>query len=183
MIKCIVKYSLIISLACVPLLGQTKNDSIDIKAIVKQQILAAKERQNQQILLKPEPYKAEQVSMIPATKADFTDPLYIKIGVLALASFIAVGFVLKRRMKMRKIENRMNLRKNIKAIREEQLVKEMDPRLKSIRKRLCMTSNYLNKPEKEVIIAAKKMSIAKEELMLASRLNNYKVNEKMEVTV
>jgi hypothetical protein len=77
----------------------------------------------------------------------------------------------------------MKFKENVRAIREEQLVKKIDPRLKSIRKRLCLTSAYLNKPEKEIMLTAKKLKIAKEELFLASRLNSYKINSRLEASI
>lgn len=181
--KNMIKYYLLFAACFInPLQAQT-SDSVDIKAMVKQQILAAqeKEKNKSNVITTSEMISVNPVITKQNIKGDST--VYIKFGVLLLASLIAAGFVIKRRMKVKKIENRLNLKKNIKAIREEQLVKEIDPRLKSIRKRLCLTSNYLNKPEKEVIFAAKKMSLAKEELLLASRLQNFRVSDKMEVTV
>ncbi|MBU1097643.1 MAG: hypothetical protein KKB34_14265 [Bacteroidetes bacterium] len=114
---------------------------------------------------------------------EYITPFTLKMFVLFIVASVAAGFVIKRRLKIKKISDRIKLKENVKAMREEQLVKTMDPRLKSIRKRLCLTSTYLNKPEKEVILAAKRYQISKEEIYLASRLNMYKMEEKLEARV
>ena len=174
---------LVLALVLINSVNAQSNDTVNIRALVKQQILAAQEKSKKQSI------KLQQQSVTPVEQQNLAETntgfpaLFWKLGILIAASLVAVGFVIKRRLKFKKIEGRLKLKKNIKAIREEQLVKEIDPRLKSIRKRLCLTSNYLNKPEKEVIFAAKNMRLAKEELMLASRLRKYRVNDKMEVTV
>ena len=160
------------------------NDSIDVSALVKKQILLAqqKEKNNTKVV----PVKSTIVS-----KPEFQNDIensgmstasIIKIIILLCAILIASAVIGKRRYKMRKIENRIKLKQNVKQLREEQLVKNIDPRLKMIRKKLCLNSSYLNKPEKEVILAARKLSIAKEEILLASRLNSYGIGQKMGAT-
>ncbi len=166
------------------LLAQVK-DSVDVKALVKQQIVEAQQKEKTKRNTFAVVKKAEVKTQNVENNSDdgIAVSTILKVLVLLVASLAASAVIIKRRLKLRKIENRIKLKENVKQLREEQLVRNIDPRLKMIRKKLCLTSSYLNKPEKEIIIAAKKLSIAKEEILLASRLNSYAMRQKMEASV
>jgi uncharacterized membrane protein YciS (DUF1049 family) len=113
------------------LLFAQSNDSVDVKAMVKKQILLA--QQKTQNAKKMVPTKSAIVTQ-PKIKNQIADDgistaTIVKILVLLIASLVAAGIILKRRYKLRKIENRIKLKQNVKQLREEQLVKKIDPRL------------------------------------------------------
>ncbi|MBN1301124.1 MAG: hypothetical protein JW995_07890 [Melioribacteraceae bacterium] len=181
--KKLITYSSILLLILTGSALASQSDSVDVKAIVKQQIMEAQQKQtisetskSHRLVKKSSPVVVEASS----ESENFSFP-FLQFIILGSASLIAAGVVLKRRLKMKKIADRIKLKQNVKALREERLVKEIDPRLKYIRKRLCLNSIYLKKPEKEIIIAARKLQLAKEEFLLASRLNAHQFNRNVEV--
>ncbi|PJA96320.1 MAG: hypothetical protein CO129_07190 [Ignavibacteriales bacterium CG_4_9_14_3_um_filter_34_10] len=157
--------------------AQTQVDSLNIvKEMVKQQILIAKEKQNNMIsenvvpqsIIKAE--SNEKMNNKPAASIKVSSTV-IKLSIILVSSFVVFGFVIIRRIRLKKINRKSELKANIQKIRNEQLVVSIDPRLKAIRKKLVMNSSHLNSKKRNAF--AKENKLSSSELLLAERLKNY----------
>lgn len=162
-----------------------KNDSVDIRGMVQKQIQEAQKKQKAELIsVDNKNYKSTPIikksSKQTLEQIEVISWMTTEIIILLSASIAAVIFIVIRRRRLRKSSSNRDLKKNIKIIREEQLVINIDPRLRSIRKRLCLNSFYLNNVGNDVSAAARRLQIAKGEILLASRIRSYEIEKNLE---
>ena len=158
---------------------QTKsNDSLNLQSIVQKQIETAKLKNSIPVILntaeesttpvkKTIVVKSNPVNTSTSVSSEWTyKGIIMFIGTAAV--FVWLGF---RRRKRNKILKTNSLKENIKLMREEKFIKEIDPKLKDIRTKLILTSVVLNE-DKIINAAARKSQIGKEEIILASRIRS-----------
>lgn len=169
------------------------SSSVDVKQIVRQQIEEArkkeleastaekeekvipKEKKNIEAAI-PEVHKQAQKNgedVFTKTSNFITNnPGVIKYAIIIFFSIIVTSFVAVRRVKLNKKPAVGNdFKTNIKLVREEKFIKPIDPDLKKIRTNLCLTSRYLNTSDQFVTETAKKLNLAKTEIMLAAKFS------------
>jgi hypothetical protein len=163
--------------------AQNSRDSINIKAMVQDQINSAKEvLQQEKILL--ERAKKEHASIRGARKINIrtidssssliSAATYLKIYILTVASFLAFLIIAYRRSKKRTIKGESKkLKNNIKLLRKEVPVQNFDKDLSTVRKEIIVSDSDINS-EENISSVAKKHSLAKGEILLAA-----KIKEKM----
>jgi hypothetical protein len=156
------------------------SETNEIKLLVQQQIEEAKKKndlaqaQTASVEVKPvsAPVKTEKAK--PVEHELFSSDIIIKSGIM-LAATIGVLIWLGIRKTKKNLKTKDNqFKKNIKLMREEKFIKEIDPKLKEIRTKLTLTSVVLNE-EKQVTAAARKSQIGKEEILLASRIRTHEI--------
>jgi hypothetical protein len=158
-----------------PILTAQNSDSLYIQSIVKQQIAEAKLKNSVPVFK----YIGTQQSVIPSENKQISPEEisgipdeYLYKGIIMMIGVIAVFSWLRYRKNQRsKVLQNYRMKKNIRLMREEKFIKEIDPRLKNIRTKLILTSVVLNE-DKKVNAAAKKSQIGKEEINLASRIRS-----------
>ncbi len=155
------------------------NDNVDVKAIVKNQISAARAKEKEKVSTNTNISTEFAAANV---KESGSSTLFIKLSILVFAGIIATFWVIKRRSDEQKIKNVQQLKKNIKLVREEKFIKEIDPKLKAIRTSLYLNSSNLNPVGKGVSQRAKALQIAKGELLLASRIRLYTTENNLERT-
>jgi hypothetical protein len=152
-------------------------DTGSVRLIVQQQIEEAKKKNNTAAAVeKPAPVKTE-IKKIPKDKSSSVgiSSAFVIKGLIMLAATAAALVWLKTRRAKRNINDKNSrFKKNIKLMREEKFIKEIDPKLKEIRTRLTLTSVVLNE-ESKVTAAARKSQIGKEEILLASRIRSHEM--------
>jgi hypothetical protein len=155
-----------------------ESEANSVKMLVRQQIAEAKKKNMAPVAVENEIKTVEKpVRKIKAELKSspwFLNEYFIK-GMIMLIAVAGVFGWLKIREARRQKQKLNNLfKKNIKLMREEKFIKEIDPKLKQIRTRLTLTSVVLNE-EKKVTAAAKKSQIGKEEIRLASRIRSHEL--------
>lgn len=166
-----------------------ENDTVDLKSIVQAQIERARAKQNQKSMMSVNTVKTISTKKVDKPEANFLDKVYYqaaknnwlfsKIGTLFLLSIVLIVIILFRIKKINKLAKNLNFKQNIKKIREEHLIKKIDPRLKEIRTRLCLNSFYLNSSTIDISSVARKFQIAKGEILLASRIRSLQLNNNL----
>ncbi|MFA3783864.1 hypothetical protein ABRY23_12455 [Melioribacteraceae bacterium 4301-Me] len=161
-----------------PILGfseaSNSTDSIDVKKLVQLEIQKAiQKKSTPHVALKVDNKINENIkqkNIYINKKFSFSaNSLNIRIAVMLFAAVAAFLVVYIRRRKRNK-PIKSNLKENIQLIREEKFIRKIDPRLKEIRTKLCLTASTLS-DEREVVTKARQMNIAKGELMLAMKMN------------
>ena len=153
-------------------------DSTDVKYLVQKQIEEAKKKNAE---VEDIDYQVP-VTKTPAKKAVVETNLVIGIpgeyfykGLIMLTgAFMAFLWLAMRKTKREKVFQKNQFKKNIKLMREEKFIKEIDPKLKEIRTRLTLTSVVLNE-DKQISAAARRSQIGKEEIILASRMRSHEM--------
>lgn len=164
----------------VPVHKAQTSETNEIKLLVQQQIEEAKKKndlaQTQLVAdeAKPVSTPVKKEKVMPAEHGFVSSDIIIK-SVIMLAATIGVLIWLGIRRTKKNLKSKDNqFKKNIKLMREEKFIKEIDPKLKEIRTKLTLTSVVLNE-EKQVTAAARKSQIGKEEILLASRIRTHKM--------
>lgn len=152
----------------------------EIQLLVQRQIEEAKKKNlmatSKKEEVKPDPKPAEVKPVVkPVEEESFIESYLIKGAIMLVASAGVFVWLLKRKTKLEKLQKQNQLRKNIKLMREEKFIKEIDPKLKEIRTKLTLTSVVLNE-EKKATAAARKSQIGKEEILLASRIRSHEMS-------
>jgi len=151
-------------------------DSIDVKYLVHKQIEEAKKKSLAVSTVKyeapavttPAPKVVTESNTIVGIPGDY----FFKGMIMLTASVLVFSWVGMRKAKRERIIKNNQYKRNIKLMREEKFIKEIDPKLKEIRTRLTLTSVVLNE-DKKISAAARKSFIGKEEILLASRLRSH----------
>lgn len=144
---------------------------INVRELVQQQIEEAKKRESEtKLILSIEPNTTINKNVRAEPQLPIEDTTTEKLGILILFS-ISIFSILAIRRRLSKNNIHVNLKKNIKLMREEKFIKPIDPKLKKIRTSLCLTSTNLNASERDLTDTAKKYNIAKSELLLAAKFN------------
>ncbi|MBZ0199487.1 MAG: hypothetical protein K8H86_06440 [Ignavibacteriaceae bacterium] len=114
------------------------------------------------------PVVTPKENKVKSAKIESSGGITTKFILLASASVVVFLFVFIRRMKLTKNSGGNVLRKNVKLIREEKIIRLNDPRLKKTRVRIAR--NEINFNYNEVSQLARQLNISKGELQLAARL-------------
>jgi|GEM_PF-6411769 len=143
-----------------------QKDSVNIRAILKEQIAQIKNREEY------------NTSSLPAEEQQATsgsENLFIRIFILTDLSLGIILFLLWRRrnIKIRDVEKSW-LKKNVMRLREDKITARENKELRKLRKQLRLEPVCNSGNAEYVSQYAKQQSISKGELMLASRLNSYK---------
>ncbi len=161
-----------------PIIKAQSDEAGSVHMLVQQQIEEAKKKNNAEAVIveKSVPVKTETKKVLETNDALLgIGGAFVFKAVIMLTATIAVLVWLRLRRAKRNITDKNNrFKKNVKLMREEKFIKEIDPRLKEIRTRLTLTSVVLNEDSK-VTAAAKKSQIGKEEILLASRIRAHEV--------
>lgn len=149
----------------------TTADSLDIRKLVYKQIEEAKAKQNNEVRTQVVSGASTLVPTNAISSSENSEQSYTfyKILFLFAASGMVGAIVYYNRRKKQNIEQTIQLKKNIQMMRQEKFIKRIDPRLKQIRTQLCLNSTQL----KGITNAARKLNIGKEELVIASRIEEY----------
>ena len=166
----------ILILLCLFVSAQTNksDENINIKELVQKQIKEAKKKGNENKIInsvEKTPIEERQTKYVNVAETD--NPLLGKIIVLSSFSTILLSIVVFRRKRRNKSSGPIiDLKANVKLMREEKFIKPIDPKLKKIRTNLCLNSKYLNNNDVDITSTARKYNIAKTELVLAARFRN-----------
>ncbi len=174
---CLLLFSTIIICASQVLKAQS-DEAGSVHMLVQQQIEEAKKKNNAPVLIveKPVPVKTEVKKVLENNDSllSISSSFVVKAVIMLTATAAALVWLRIRRAKRNLTDKNNRFKKNIKLMREEKFIKEIDPRLKEIRTRLTLTSVVLNEDSK-VTAAAKKSQIGKEEILLATRIRAHEV--------
>ena len=99
-----------------------------------------------------------------------------KLLVIAVTALAAAGVIVYRRMKQKNNKDESSLKKNIKLIREEKVIrKDLNPYLMQIRKQLKDSAGRGGIDDKVVTETARKLRISREEILLANRIHKHEM--------
>ncbi len=155
-----------------PLFAQ--EDSVDTSApsLISLQVMQSRQKKHEEILgNKIEnnlPAVIRTENKVKSAKIESSTGSTAKIILLASASAIVFLFVLVRRIKLVKTDGSSALRKNVKLMREEKVIRLNDPKLKKTRVRIAREEIKFNTDK--VAQLARQLNISKGELQLAARL-------------
>jgi hypothetical protein len=159
------------------------NDSskVDVSQLVRQQIELAQAKQEMQTIQETEKQdipERRQPQVIKRIKlaSNNSSGLLEKFIFLSAAAIVIFGFVLlRRKMSEVKNKNEKNLKRNIQFLREERVMRKDNPNLKKIRFGLVNNTGIEELSEEAITYTAKKLRISREEIILANRINSYKM--------
>ncbi|MEG8945576.1 hypothetical protein [Rosettibacter firmus] len=153
-------------------------DSINVKSIVEQQILAAKLKMEQEKLEKNNINNSYEVNVsnVPAFKPKKTLVqlflnLSFEVKLLLIFSFFLFLLIAIRRiiLKVQK-KAKQGLKNKIKLLREEKVISKVEDKKSKSRRTLIHDLPLNRLTEKNITKKAKELKISKGELMLAARL-------------
>lgn len=159
-------------------------DSVCISDLVQQQITKAREKQSQQTT----PYVSEaKINIVPKVVAApaLNDLVFNYVRTLPghILLFVAISFLIlfvlliHRGILAIKRRSSRTLKDKISSIREEKVFAKENSRLNDERKNLKNRNSIFNASEKHISDLAKKLNIAKGELILASRLKLFQIGK------
>ena len=123
-------------------------DSLNLQSIVQKQIEEAKMKNSVPVILKNTEANLESIGNSKILKPELKQSSssgWIYKSIIMLVGIIAVsGWLVYRRINRKKVMKVNDFKKNIKLMREEKFIKEIDPRLKDIRTKLILISVILN---------------------------------------
>jgi hypothetical protein len=101
-----------------------------------------------------------------------------RVLILFLSSIIVLSLVFLRRVKIQEKEITKQFKENIRLIREESLRQPIDYSLTPIRKSLLQQFGD-SLEERAITVLARKLKIAKGEILLANSIKNYATESNM----
>lgn len=153
------------------------DSTVDIKALVAQQIIEIKEKEKSAETRKTvQQVPAQKLPSKKIVKAEMNESLLskkdmLKIFIILEASLIAALVILWRRRNYNPDAQLLNkLRKNIRLLREERLATYNDAHLSKIRSALQTQPIKVDDRGRDIITKARKYSISKGEVHLAAKL-------------
>jgi len=149
-------------------------DAIDIKAKVKAQMLEAQSNQNNSSTFSKSVGKNKTLKSGINENYSFPEisSAVFNLLILILSSIIVLSLVFLRRVKIQQKLISQQFKENIRLIRGEELRHPIDYSLTPIRKGL-LGKIELCLNEKNISILAKKLKIAKGEILLVNGIKNY----------
>lgn len=153
-------------------------DSINIKSLVEQQILAAKLKMEQEKLEKKNVNNSYEVNIsnVPVFKPKKTLiqlflNLSFEVKLLLIISFFLFLLIAIRRiiLKVHK-KAKQGLKNKIKLLREEKVISKLEDKKSKSRRTLIHDLPVNRLTEKNITKKAKELKVSKGELMLAARL-------------
>jgi hypothetical protein len=167
------------------------SDTVNIREMVIQQILAAKKKMLEEKQSKPQTLPGNKKKVLKKSNKDKSVGILERISeflsranediarviLLGGSTFLVFGTVLIRRIKIKKKRvRRKKLVKNINSIREEKVIVKEDPKLKDVRIKLKSNPEHFI-TENSFDETAKELNIAKGELLLAARIKSYELSK------
>ena len=154
-------------------------NGVDIRVMVKEQIVEAQRKQ----LPVKQVSKIEKPVIVQSSTnllniiftTDIDRMLIIKIAIMLLAAILSLFIILYRRRRLKRKEEAKKFKQNIKLIREENVFSSLDHTSIQIRKKLMQISGNVKHVENSIGSLAKKLNISSGEILLANRLNIYKL--------
>lgn len=190
----------LIALFIFPVIAQTVEpaEEVDIQELVRQQIDEARKKEKSKIenensaIAEPVVYqkaKPETEQTIIGSLNDIYNKVEDNLGSLEIKLIILSSFtvvvmsvvgVKRGKKKNVKVNNfpAQEFKKNIKLVREEKFIRHIDPKLKKLRTNLYLNTRYLNESSSDLSETARKLNIAKTELILASRFSKEQLARK-----
>jgi len=154
-------------------------DTVDIRAMVREQIVEAQRKQLpiKQIsnIEKPVIVQSSTNLLNLIFTTDIDPMLIIKIAILLLTAILSLFLILYRRRILKRKEEAKRFKQNIKLMREENVFSSLDHTSIQIRKKLTQISGNAKHVENSIGNLAKKLNISSGEILLANRLNIYKL--------
>ena len=145
-----------------------ENGEVDIRAKVKAQMLQAQSNMTMGTISS----KSENVSFPNISSGVFS------FLILVLSSIIVLSLVFLRRVKIQSKEISKQFRENIRLIREESFRQPLDYTLTPVRKNLLeKIENCFD--DKTISTLARKLKIAKGEILLVNSIKNYASDSNM----
>lgn len=169
-------------------LNSVSTDSIDIRALVQQQIENARNKKSEVFI----PVKQEVVEAIPAPvvtekpKAAQSDSPFAfflnqpaQYKFYEIVSLVIIGFVVIRRvLSNADKKTRKDLKAKIGMMRDEKVSGiKIDPKLQKIRKVLKDKLDIFKQSEKHLARTARELNVSQGELLLAARLKYYEMKK------
>lgn len=172
---------LIVTLFTASVFAQTDSTKVDVSELVKEQIEIAQAKQQYNTISGKEKDKTQTevrkpyvVKRIPKKSAE--SGIAWKLLVMLVASGAAAAVIVYRRRKITdSTERDKDLKRNIKYIREERVIKKDNPYLRQIRFNLLAGAGKGELTEDAVTNAARKLQISREEILLANRIHSHKM--------
>lgn len=159
-------------------------DTICISDLVQQQIIKAREKQSQPIIPYVSEAKTNIVPQVVATPTLNNSVLnYVKTFPIHIQLFVSISFLIlivlliHRGILVIKRRSSRALKDKISILREEKVIAKVNPKLNDERKNLKNRMSVFNASEKHISDLAKKLNIAKGELILASRLKLFQIGK------
>ncbi len=158
-------------------------DSIDIRALVKQQIenaQKASEGKESTTSTLPETNNIdEDQAIIPVPANDSFDPLVIGSSIVFLLSLTAafLYFIKKNKKAKEHTDERKEFKNNIKKVRTEKRIDIKPNHLQSIRSSLLGEVGSISGGVAAINYEAKRRSIAKGELYLAAKIKSFELSK------
>lgn len=170
---------------------ENETDKVDISEMVREQIAAARKKADEEKSTPvphidvPKPAKNVKseagLLMSIRNKIPLSDDSLIKISVLSAFSLLVFGFIMSRRLLLRKKRPKnkhdlKGLKQNIALIREERPIRvRKNNKLKTVRSRLLKKYSKVNMTNESISKTAKELKISKGELLLAERIRMHKM--------
>jgi hypothetical protein len=169
-------------ISSVVVFAQNDSTKIDISQIVREQIELAQAKQELETITKKEEQKTAEVTRQPYVirriKKETTGSSgnTWKVLILIGASATIFGYVyIRRKYSTVKNTDKKKLKRNIQSIREERVMRKDNPYLKQIRFNLVDSTGKGELSEEAITNAARKLRISREEIMLANRIQSFKM--------
>jgi hypothetical protein len=159
-------------------------DSLMISKLVNQQINDAVTKQNQPEKTISSPVKKEVSKPLPvienkASVFDTVSSVNIKLLIFATISMMVLTFVFLRRKMLSVATKKISGYKDtINLLRSERLRVRTGSRMKSVRDDLINSSKTDVRLEQNIIKKARELNVSREEILLASKLNDFKLVKK-----
>ncbi len=163
------RYIIILLIAFVFINGVTtaqNSDNVDLKAIVKAQMLQAQGGSSQTITKESSTSNSRNVAFPNISSGVF------KLLILMLSTIIVLSLVFLRRVRIQQKLISKQFKENIRLIREESLRQPIDHSLTPVRKGLLeKIENCFG--EQNVTALARQLKIAKGEILLVNNIKSY----------
>jgi hypothetical protein len=166
-------------------------DSVNIREMVQQQIVAAKKKMLEGKATTPQVLNSNLKKVLKENDNEKSFNIletikvfiaksnedFARVILLGGSTFLVFGTVLIRRIKIKKRSiSRRKLVKNINSIREEKIVLKDDPKLKNVRTKLKNNPEHYSE-ENSFDVTAKELNISKGELLLAAKIKSYELSK------
>jgi hypothetical protein len=159
-------------------------DSLMISKLVNQQINDAVTKQNQPEKTISSPVKKKASKLLPvienkASILDAASSVNIKLFIFVTISMMVLTFVFLRRKMLSVATKKISGYKDtINLLRSERLRVRTGNRMKSVRDDLINSSKTDVRLEQNIIKKARELNVSREEILLASKLNDFKLAKK-----
>ncbi|HRI47751.1 MAG TPA: hypothetical protein PK559_11650 [Ignavibacteriaceae bacterium] len=165
-------------------MNQNNSDSVMVTKLVNQQISDAVTKQNQPAKTffnvgnstKKENIEINDLENTSASVSQSFSGTSIKLFILASASVLATMFIFYRRRMVAIASSKINsYKETINLIRSEKIRVRTGDRLRLVRNKLVESKSIKSSKDSEVARKAKSLNVSREELILAEKLRQVKL--------